>query len=176
MKTQKLIITLGVILVVLVVAGFITKEIIRQVTEKITQDITEREVARITKQEVGRITQQGTERSTQEETERITNKIRGQGINSEEYICDIAKTPREFNKEPYYTGPLIDTHVHMPVASKIISDVAIRAGFEDMPASADISIDYINCLFDSEGITKTFGFFIVPNIFQQQTVNHVKNV
>ncbi len=109
-------------------------------------------------------------------TKEITNKILGVGSEVLKYECKLKPKEREFSKKPYYTGPLIDTHVHMPVASKIISDTAIQAGFEDMPASADISIDYINCLFDNEGITKTFGFFIVPNIFPQHAVNHVKNV
>jgi len=109
-------------------------------------------------------------------TKQITNQILGGATEELNYACTLKAKDREFNKALYYNGPLIDTHVHMPVASKIISDTAIRAGFEDMPASADISIDYINCLFDTEGITKTFGFFLVPNIFPQHAVNHVKNV
>lgn len=108
--------------------------------------------------------------------EQITDQILGVGREELNYECKLKAKGREFNKAFYYNGPLIDTHVHMPVASKIISDTAIRAGFEDMPASADISIDYINCLFDTEGITKIFGFFIVPNIFPQHAVDHVKDI
>lgn len=109
--------------------------------------------------------------------EKVTNKILGgETKGSAEYECKLEPREREFNKGPYYTGPLIDTHVHMPVASKIISTVAMRFGFEDMPAAVDISTGYLNCLFDAEGITKTFGFFIVPNIVSGHAVNHVKNI
>ncbi len=116
-------------------------------------------------------------KKTEERTKEITDQILGgKTEGSEEYECNLKPKQREFKKELYYTGPLIDTHVHMPVASKIISDVALQAGFEDMPASADISTDYIDCLFNTEGITKTFGFFIIPNIAPEYAVNHVKNV
>lgn len=108
--------------------------------------------------------------------EKITDWILGVGTNESNYECKLKAKEREFNQALYYDGPLIDTHVHMPVASKRISDVAIRAGFEDMPAATDISIDYINCLFDSEGITKSFGFYIVPNIFPGHVIDHVENI
>lgn len=112
--------------------------------------------------------------------EKVKNKITDQivGGRKEElnYECKIKAKEREFKYARYYTGPLIDAHVHMPVASKIISDTAIRSGFEDMPAAVDISTGYINCLFDTEGITKIFGFFIVPNIYPQYVVDHVKDV
>jgi len=107
---------------------------------------------------------------------KITDQIVGGGREELNYECKLKAKEREFNKALYYSGPLVDTHVHMPVASKIISDMAIRAGFEDMPASADISVDYINCLFGIEGITKTFGFFLVPNIFPQYVVDYVRDI
>ena len=106
----------------------------------------------------------------------ITDQIVGGSKEASSYECKLKAKEREFSKALYYNGSLIDTHVHMPVASKIISDMAIRSGFEDMPASADISTGYINCLFDTEGITKSFGFFIVPNILPQYVVDHVKDI
>jgi len=109
--------------------------------------------------------------------EKVTNKIIGvETKESREYECGLKPREREFKKGPYYTGPLIDTHVHMPVAFKVIGTVAMKFGFEDMPAAIDISTDYINCLFDTEGITKTFGFFIVPSILPGHAVDHVKNI
>lgn len=108
--------------------------------------------------------------------DKITDQIVGGGREALNYECKLKPKDREFNRALYYNGPLIDTHVHMPVASKIISDTAKRSGFEDMPASADISTGYINCLFNAEGITKTFGFFIMPNIYSQYVVDHVKDV
>lgn len=107
---------------------------------------------------------------------KVTNKILGVATEESNYECKLKAKERELKKTLYYKGPLIDTHVHMPVASKIIGSVAMRAGFKDMPASSDISTGYINCLFDTEGITKTFGFFIVPNVFPQHVVDYVKNI
>lgn len=52
----------------------------------------------------------------------------------------------------------------------------MQSGFEDMPHVGTIPIDYIVCLFDSEGITKSFGFFIVPNILRDQPVQMVKRI
>lgn len=107
-------------------------------------------------------------------TQQVTDGISESAEHPEEVKCDITPKQREFDYAQYYTGPLIDTHVHMPVASKIISDTAIQAGFEDMPYSGDIATDYIICLFDSEGITKTFGFFIMPNRVLDSSVNTLK--
>ncbi|TSC77383.1 MAG: Uncharacterized protein G01um101429_1083 [Parcubacteria group bacterium Gr01-1014_29] len=111
--------------------------------------------------------------------EKVTNQIIGGETNVlADYECKLKPKQREFTEGPYYSGPLIDTHVHMPVAFKIIGTVAMKFGFEDMPAAVDISTGYINCLFDTEGITKTFGFFIVPNIIPipGRMVSHVKNI
>ena len=75
--------------------------------------------------------------------------------------CSFMAKPREFNSEPYYTGPLIDAHIHMPVSSGIVSMVGKRAGFNDMPAfGGSLTTGHLNCLFKSEGITKVFGFFL----------------
>lgn len=80
--------------------------------------------------------------------------------------CTLTPKPKEFKAEPYYSGPLIDSHVHLPVSSKIISTVAKQAGFEDMPALSDpgLSLDDLVCLFESEGIKQTFGFYTMPKI------------
>lgn len=107
---------------------------------------------------------------------KITNKILGVSNEALNYECQLKAKEREFNYTRYYNGPLIDTHVHMPVASNIISKVSIWAGFEDMPAASDISTGYINCLFETEGISKSFGFFIVPNTFPQHVIDHVKAI
>ena len=186
MKTRKIILTIGIILVVLVVAGFITKEIINNITEKITRDITEREVARITQDQVGKITQEGIEQITPEETEKITREIMGErtrdilGSSSdetEEFVCDLAPTQRQFAHTPYYTGPLIDNHLHMPAFSSIVSMIAIQSGWEDMPAfDQKLSSDFLICLLDSEGIQKSFGFYLAPKPVLSSMVNGVKQI
>jgi len=128
------------------------------------------------KDNVATKTQEITDNIVDKTTEKITDKIMGGEELLDEYGCNITSQNRAFDYKEYYTGQLIDTHVHMPVASKIISDIAIRSGFEDMPAATDVSTDHIYCLSKSEGITKTFGFFIIPNIASSQAVNHVKNI
>src|SRR3989344_2377560 len=89
---------------------------------------------------------------------------------------DCTSHKKEFNKQIYYTGPLIDTHLHMPVASKIFSDIAIQSGFEDMPHIGQIPISRIVCLMKKENIIKAFGFFLSPNTGLEQSVNNVINV
>lgn len=76
--------------------------------------------------------------------------------------CALKPKPREFNAAPYYEGPLIDAHLHMPVGSQIVASVARKFG-ENIPAFGEngITIDYLNCLFKSEGIIKVIGFYLV---------------
>ncbi|MBI4118169.1 MAG: amidohydrolase family protein [Parcubacteria group bacterium] len=75
--------------------------------------------------------------------------------------CDLVPHKRQFSHQPYYTGPLIDAHLHMPVSSKIVSAVGKKIGFSQMTAfGGKVTLDYIMCLFQSEGITQTIGFFM----------------
>jgi predicted TIM-barrel fold metal-dependent hydrolase len=106
----------------------------------------------------------------------VFDKIGKEGIDvGENMECNIAKTERQFVHEKYYEGPLIDTHVHMPVSSKIISFVATSSGFEDMPPYDDeLTIDYIACLFESEGIEKAFGFNVAPSPMVSESISRVK--
>lgn len=118
------------------------------------ESLTQSEIARITAEETERIT----EEITKSETARLTGtSMAGSGS------CDVPPMLREFDYAQYYTGPLVDTHVHMPVASETVSAIAIQSGFEDMPHRGDIPIDYIACLFEREGIAKAFGFFMAPS-------------
>lgn len=162
------------ILVFILIAGFIAVEITKYQIKRITQRETERITKEIVGEETERITQEEIDRITKERTREITNQILGVTEQPEEAECKLTPKQREFSYGQYYKGPLIDTHVHMPVASKIVSDIAIQAGFEDMPFRGDITTDYIVCLFDSEGITKTFGFFIIPNVVLDSSVNILK--
>ena len=88
--------------------------------------------------------------------------------------CGLKPVPRHFTHDKYYTGPLIDTHVHLPVSSPIVSTTAEQMGFEDMPHRGEISTDQIICLFDSEGITKTFGFLIQHKSLLTSSVSTVQ--
>lgn len=74
--------------------------------------------------------------------------------------CTLAPKPKEFNAAPYYEGPLIDAHLHMPVSSSIVAAVGRKMGFEGMPAfGGKLTPDYLACLFEREGIKQVFGFF-----------------
>lgn len=89
--------------------------------------------------------------------------------------CAIPKTTPKLPHEKYYAGQLIDSHVHMPVSSKMVSTVAIRSGFKGMPAyDSRLNIDYLTCLFDSEGIAQTFGFHIIPNMVTDASLDTVR--
>jgi len=76
--------------------------------------------------------------------------------------CDLKPKPREFSLAPYYSGPLVDAHVHMPIASRIVATVAKQFGFEDMPVlEGELSPQNLFCLFESEGIKQTIGFHML---------------
>src|SRR3989338_595401 len=168
-------ITIPIIAVSIVIFLTVAYFIFNYAVEKIT----EREVKRITQQEIDRITKGETDKITQSEIDRITDEIIRQRTwgksQLEEIKCDLAPKQREFSKSPYYEGPLIDNHVHMPVASKIVSTVAMQSGFEDMPYEGDIPTDSIACIFDSEGIEKMYGFFIMPNAALSSSVSSAKS-
>ena len=89
--------------------------------------------------------------------------------------CNLAITEPKFVHDSYYTGPLIDTHVHMPV-SGIVSMVAIKFGIEEItPYDDELSIDNIACQFESEGIIKAFGFNVIPKYAISKSINKVKS-
>jgi hypothetical protein len=115
------------------------------------------------------------ERITLERTREIT-RMMGGSVEADQTACDRTPTKRKYNREPYYTGPLIDTHVHMPVASSTFSEMAIQSGFEDMPHTGQVPTSKIVCLMEKEGITKTFGFFLAPNLGLSQAVDHVRAI
>jgi hypothetical protein len=145
--------TITVVLVIAFVAIFTIKILTKDIDEEISQ------------QEIGSI--------TQEKTAEITNNLLG--IEKQKTNCNLKPKQREFNKQ-YYEGPLIDTHIHMPVASRIVSAVAESSGFENMPAfGGDLTLDYLVCLFDSEGIKKVFGFFIAPKPVTSRSVKFTEN-
>ena len=126
-------------------------------------------------------TQQEIDRITEERTREILEQygIAGAGSGSGQQVegdCDATPNKPQFSHDKYYTGPLIDTHLHMPVSSAIISDIAIRSGFEDMPHAGQIPTGDIVCLMKKEGITKAFSFFIIPNAGMGQSLGHAEQV
>ena len=98
------------------------------------------------------------------------------GSTSSKESCTLYPKPREFKNVPYYTGPLIDAHIHMPASSGIVSSVAKRFG-EDLPVwGKTLTPNYLSCLIKSEGITKVFGFYLVPRFAESSSVRAAKKV
>lgn len=103
-------------------------------------------------------------------------KVPGLTATVEKKKCNQTAHKREFNKEPYYTGPLIDSHVHLPTAAKIVSSIAGKNGLELPVLEGDLSADRILCLFESQGITKTFGFHITSKFAEGAAVSAAKEI
>lgn len=179
MKTQKLILTIGVILVVIVVTGFITKEVIRSVTEKITRDITEREIARITQGEVEKITQSEIDRMVEEKTNEITRGILGQSGEAQslqDIECDKTPLPRQFSSTPYYTGPLIDAHLHMPLTFDVPKALYAQADYNGAVLEKDVAAGSIICVFDKTRVQSAIGFYVIPSLLKGQAVVQIKQI
>ncbi len=83
--------------------------------------------------------------------------------------CTLSPQPRQFNRQPYYTGPMIDAHMHMPTPSRIVSLVSKQLGLETPSLSRELSIDYIACLLENENTKQAFGFYIFTRYADGQT-------
>src|SRR3989338_8141579 len=142
----KIVAILIFILVFILVAYTITVKIFNGVTENITND--------------------------------IVNNLTGGSDSSkiEKKPCTTAKHKREFKSEAYYSGPLIDSHVHFHTSSKIVSSIAGKNGLELPVLEGDIAADKLICLFESEGITKTFAFHVTPKFAEGSAVSTAKDI
>ena len=93
----------------------------------------------------------------------------------EKSSCILTPKSQEFKHEKYYSGTLLDAHVHMPVSSRIVSFVGKRLGFAGMTSfGGNLTMDYLNCLFKGGGISKTIGFFMPTKFSLEQEVSTVK--
>jgi predicted TIM-barrel fold metal-dependent hydrolase len=93
----------------------------------------------------------------------------------EKQTCDQRSKQKRLKAEAYYEGPLIDTHIHMPTGSSIVSTIASKAGFPNMPVlGKDVTEDQIRCLFENEGISKAFGFYLMPKYQATGSYNKFK--
>jgi len=95
-----------------------------------------------------------------------------QTAETSEYKCDTTPKKREFDVNAYYTGPLIDAHLHMPVLIALPEQFAEKLPFDELPVlEKDVSSDEIVCLLDKEKITKAIGFYpfleplILPSVY-----------
>lgn len=155
------------IVIFLVVAGFITKAVI----EKVTRDITEREVRRITGGEVDRI--------TQEKTEGITQRILGVSSDAkslQDVECDKKPVQRQFSSASYYTGPLIDAHLHMPFTFDVPKALYAQADYDGAVLEKDVAAGSIMCVFDKTGVKSAIGFYVIPSLLKGQAVVQIKEI
>lgn len=90
--------------------------------------------------------------------------------------CDVAVRPREFSHKPYYTGPLIDAHIHLPTSSRIVSMVSVKLGHQSPVWDKDLSSDYMNCLFETEGTLQVFGFHLLTKYSSEGEVRVAKHM
>lgn len=95
---------------------------------------------------------------------------------AEKKPCDLPKTQREFKSEPYYSGPLIDAHVHFPTSAKIVSSIAEKNGLQMPVLEGPLEASNIICTFDSERIEQTFAFHIVAKFAEGAPVSAAKGI
>lgn len=99
------------------------------------------------------------------------------GAKNDKTECQLKSKTREFSHQPYYTGPLIDAHVHMPVSSRIVAAVAKRLGSVEFNLSIfdnTLTRDYFVCLFESEGISQNVGLFLTTRFSLWQELHTIK--
>lgn len=80
---------------------------------------------------------------------------------AKEKKCDLAPLEREFDREPYYEGRLVEPHLHLPSVSKIVSSVATRLGKPEPAWDKELTLPYVHCLFEAEGTSRAFSFHLL---------------
>ena len=85
--------------------------------------------------------------------------------------CNLAPLQRQFSNTPYYTGPLIDDHFHMPQMREIPNN-------PDAPVlDKDVSKHDVVCLFsDKERIKNVFAFYGVPLDLKEKSIQDAREI
>lgn len=171
------------IIIVLIVGYFIFNYIVKTITEREVKRITQEEIGRITNQEVDKVTQSEigkiTDEIVKQRTEEITNQILGgKAVASalREVECDRTPAQRQFDSNPYYTGPLIDNHLHMPFTFDVPKEIYRQADWNAPILEKEVLAGNIICDFEKEKISSAFGFYVVPNLLKGQAVQLVKQI
>jgi len=79
-------------------------------------------------------------------------------------VCDTSPTPREFDVEPYYTGPLYDAHMHQPWAMEPIDVIKHNAPYPMAVFGIDLSKADLICMMDKQNIKGAFAFNIMIDL------------
>jgi len=79
--------------------------------------------------------------------------------------CARNPEPGEFGAAPYYTGPLFETHLHIPsvlTPPKMMRDkLELEIDGEYAVLGEEVTIEKIICLLDKENIIRAVAFFPV---------------
>ncbi len=93
-----------------------------------------------------------------------------QGVESRPLGCPLGEPKRVFGAGPYYEGPLIDAHLHMPSLFAPPPGADIKKYFNPAVLGTDVTINKIACLLEREKIAKAVGFFLVLDFLQGATL------
>ena len=85
--------------------------------------------------------------------------------------CNLAPLQRQFSNTPYYIGPLIDDHFHMPQMQKI-------SEHPDAPViDQDVSRRDVACLFSNKDRVKNaFAFYGIPSNLKDKSVEIARDI
>lgn len=105
-------------------------------------------------------------------------KIKGlENTKEGNYLCDSTPNPREFSTDEYYTGPLIDSHVHFPTAFEVPTFISSSLGFQQFAAlGKDITIDELICSMDRGNIKSLIGFHLTQSFSVGQTIDAANKI
>lgn len=111
----------------------------------------------------------------------MMEQMMGGGIPStiqkkEEAACDKTPIPRKFNTNPYYTGLLVDSHIHMPSAFQVPPAIAQQADWDAPVLDKDVYKSELICLLDKEHTNSAFGFYLVTNMLSGTFVNAARQM
>ncbi len=90
--------------------------------------------------------------------------------------CDQTPRERQWGSGPYYTGPLIDTHLHMPSAFQIPAVFAKQADWYPPVLDKDISKSELVCVFDQGNVKSAFGFYLTTNVVTGTSLNSAEKM
>ncbi|MEK6950964.1 MAG: amidohydrolase family protein [Nanoarchaeota archaeon] len=177
-RTRRKALPLTLVVVVLLGSFFILNSMNKEITGKVTA----KEIQGQAPPDIQKIIQQEIQRRTQEITQQIVKKqplkdnIAPKTSNNFPLPKETCfPPPRQFSYPSYYTGPLIEDHLHMPTAFKLPAEVAQQADW-DPPSLTEVTGSEIVCQFDQGKIKTGFGFYLVANLFPSLFINAVKDI
>ena len=78
--------------------------------------------------------------------------------------------------EPYYQGEMFDSHLHLPVVSKYVSDIAYKVGIPYPMWDEELSVEHLQCLFGREGTSRAYGFHLLTKYSVTTEVKKAKEI